>query len=251
MKKIFAVLFSLILVLTSNVFALTATGVATLGDSITSGSTGSTSLMGYRQQLQMLLGVTKYTFVGDQTAPANARTLSFGTAFSLKNGGVGGNTTTQVIAREAAILSQLTGYTNSIAIILAGINDVGALDDPAVTTTNLQTIVNSVISNNAATVIYVMLLLPTGDAVENPNVIIQNADYLPMLQTIQGTSPQVHIINMYNAFNDIDPTHTATGKTFDTYFFDGIHPNDQGYGYMAHVIRSCMQSTLSKYCDGH
>lgn len=251
MKKILLVLFSLMLFLSSNVFALTSIGLATLGDSITSGSTGSTTLMGYRQQLQMLLGVQTYTFVGDQTAPGNALALSYGKAFSLKNGGVGGNTTTQVIAREPAILAQLSGYQNTVALVLAGINDVGASDDPVVTTTNLQTIVNNIIANNASTIIYVMLLLPNGGVTENPNVIIQNADYLTMLQTLQTTSPQVHIIDMYNAFNDVDPAHSGATTGAGTYFFDQTHPNDKGYGYMASVINNCIKSNQSHYCDGN
>lgn len=238
MKKLFSMIL-VIFLFASPAFAIT--DVVTLGDSITSGNAGagSTNLTGWRQQLQLLLGVRNYRFVGDQSAPPLA-TLN-NSNFKIGNCGVGGNTTANILTREAACLAAATN-TTKLAIILAGINDISGSVAMATITANLGTIIDNIVTNDATTDIYVMYLLPnqTFDA----TVTTQNADYLTMLTTKQGSNSHIHTVDMNALFkaNSAWSAQYLTGTT---------HPNERSYTLMASTLYNCITNHNSTYCDGN
>lgn len=219
--------------------ATNITAVTTIGDSITSGSSTIDAPFAYRFRLQQVIGIRNYILVGPINAPPVG---SYPTYFSVAHCGVGGNKTSDVITRETACLTPLNSYTNKLAIVLIGINDVLTSVAVATVTSNLQTIINNIVSNDANTLIYVSLIMPSNTV--NAAVITQNTDYLTMLHTMQGLNSNIHIVDGYTAMTDL--RGGWAGNTID-----GTHPNDVGFSAFANAVGNCINNSTSHYCDGN
>ncbi len=160
---------------------------------------------------------------------------------SVLNKGVGGNTTKDALAR---FKTDVLDYNPDLVIMQFGCND-SAMDvwkDPPVTEprvslaeyiSNLQTMIHALKDRGCR----VILMTPEprrwttkmvslyGKPPYNPNdpmgFNLLFTDYAQAVRDI-AKKENMALVDIYNIF-------TACGEKIDTFFLDGVHPNDEGH----------------------
>lgn len=173
-----------------------------LGDSITQGSVDNTN---------RALG---------EAWPVYAALMSQQRLHLVRDSGVGGNTSAQMLARFDA---DVAAYQPNIVTIIAGTNDIGTSVPFATFKANIEAMVAETREIGAVPVIGT---IPPRDAGGyGPTIVLWNAwlrDYCER----QG----INVIDVYRTLTD--PTN---GHYLAAYFNDGIHPNAAGAAAIGEV----------------
>lgn len=218
------------------------------GDSLTLGQNDSPIVFGYRDHLQDLLGIGVFDFVGDQTSP------STDPVYDVSHSGIGGNTTTQMQSRLAALLTNYMGAPNdstSAIIMMGGTNDINGCDptcsstDYNGTATRISAMIDAIDTHDANIRVYVGLIPPRADsASKDTESAALNATLKTMLDTKKASKVNLH-------YYDLNAATKANASWETDYGWSGSHPNDAGYQVWATTIYNCMNNSSSTYCDGN
>lgn len=147
------------------------------------------------------------------------------------NRGIGGDITFGVLKR----LTEIVQAKPSKVFLLIGINDIGKDIPDAVIADNIRKIVERLIRESPATLVYVQTILPVNPSVKNfpqhydKNEHIKNSNHLirKALQTLR-----VKIIDTHKLFSD------KMGFLKTEFTFDGLHLNAAGYQLWADHLRA-------------
>ncbi|ESQ76083.1 GDSL-type esterase/lipase family protein [Asticcacaulis sp. AC402] len=110
-------------------------------------------------------------------------------------------------------------------ILLAGINNTWAGEDPVADSVyeGIKAIVIAAHERKPHAKIVLQSLLPTSDPIKNREVVIPVNQRLLELSESPSFSPYVRHLDLYPSFLD------STGNQIESYFNDGLHPNEAGY----------------------
>lgn len=186
-----------------------ANRVVTMGDSITAGSDSWMST--------------------GESWPTYAAINSNQRFHVVHNAGVGGNTTTQMVARFAA---DVNPYAPSVVTIMGGANDYATDVTKATWQANIISMVASTRALNAAPVL--CTLAPTESATYKQTI----ADWNQWLRAYAGAN-RIPLIDFYKVLVDpADRTYLAA------YLGDGVHPNSAGYAAMGNLVATQLAPTM-------
>ena len=197
-----------------------------LGDSITRGVKSSDE-GGYRSQLFKLIvaanqKVTFYWLVEQRTD------AGVGTAFPRMHEGHSGWTISQLVATDPQV-PRWSGKPN-IVLLHIGTNDIGSRD-PAGMATRLEALLDKIAQNGPDALIVVAQI--TAARTDNDIRDAYNAKIPGIVQSHAAKGQ--HIISV-----DVNKIPMAGLSS------DGVHPNDQGYAYMAGVWYAAIKDLLPK-----
>lgn len=163
--------------------------------------------------------------------PVYASILSQQRLHLVRNAGVAGNQTSQMIARFS---TDVTPYAPRIVTILAGTNDYANSIPFSTFQTNIKTLVGLCLSIGAQPVLATMLPRDAGGF--QSTIVLWNA-WIRRYADTQG----IPVLDFYRQM--VDPTN---GHYLSAYFFDGVHPTGAGHallGFMAANTLSYLVST--------
>lgn len=217
--------------------------VECIGDSITNAGQNSDNF-GYRDDLQTLLGFGRYNFVGSKVNPSTDLT------YDVDHEGVAGNKAADVVARLSTALNYIPSPNpkGSMVLLHIGTNDVGVTAD-ATTTSQVQSIVSSIVSNDANVTIYVALIIPHASALSstaNVNINSLNTSLNTMLTTMRASNSKINIVDLNAKFK--------SNASFAADYYtggDATHPNASGYAAMAAGWYACINNSSAQYCNGN
>lgn len=259
MKRIvFIIIF---LSICSEVFALTYSGVKIvnrkilpLGDSITEGDVSGDPY--WRNDLQNLLGIGSYDFVGNRRSPTSSSYWNY----DMEHAGIGGQQTAAIEARLPELLTTYftagTDFEHSFVLLHAGTNDCFqySCDVSATALDNIEDMIDLIMAHNSQLKVIVALIIPSDKASpeEYQNTRIQN--FVPLLRTrlqsIQSTYPNRIIIADMNAeFLNTANCSPDIAACLDVDF--GVHPNTTGQAIMAAQWKRCIDSPSNQGCNGN
>jgi lysophospholipase L1-like esterase len=206
-----------------------------LGDSITHGF-ASTDDAGYRSQLFKLIVAAsqKVTFVGSLT---NGPTQVSGQTFPRSHEGHDGWTIDPGFSTYGAggisSLVPSPAFNNSPHIVLLhiGTNDTGFMD-AANMSTRLESLLDKIAQASPTSLIVLAQITPLGYT--NAALTAYNAK-IPGIVTSHAAKGQ-HIIG-------VDMSKMPVPADIGS---DNVHPNDQGYAYMASIWYAAIKSLLPK-----
>jgi lysophospholipase L1-like esterase len=160
-------------------------------------------------------------FLGDSITEGGQWSEMFPT-LPVKNRGIGGDTTTGVIAR----LQQITGASPAALFIKIGTNDLThGPDDVATSYLQYEAIVTTVQRESPDTRIYLQSILPRG-ADYRERVEAFNREIKRMATALNAT-----YIDLYPHFLEAD------GSIADAYSNDELHLNGQGYALWQSLLQ--------------
>lgn len=199
---------------------------ALLGDSITAGntptSTGQTNL-GYWTWVQAVLGYRAYTAV---------------------YGGIGGNTTTQMLARLTAdIITPLSAYVadgrDVYCLVMGGVNDsVNTSNIIATATGNLEAIYDALIA--AGIIPISCTITPTSSA----TTATQLANWDGIQSWLRSYCP-ANSITLCDVDGDCRDASISTSRVWNTDFsWDGVHPTAKGAQAISRAIVAALGALL-------
>lgn len=199
---------------------------ALLGDSITAGntptSTGQTNL-GYWTWVQAVLGYRAYTAV---------------------YGGIGGNITTQMLARLTTdIITPLSAYVTAgrdvYCLVMGGVNDsVNTSDIVATATGNLEAIYDALI---VAGIIPIACTITPTSTVTTPT---QLANWDGIQSWLRSYCP-ANSIMLCDSDGDCRDASVSAARVWNTgYTHDGVHPTAKGARAISHAIITQLAALL-------
>ncbi len=169
------------------------------------------------------------------------------TNFTVRNAGVSGETTAQILARVPANLSQYfvdgTYNRGSGVLIHAGTNDItlDALSDLGLSITaaitNIKSMIDLIDARDSELNVFVCKLIPRYDTSANFWYTQRFNEELERTR-ITWAKKNVYIVDMQAAFR-------ANSKWKTEYMYDDKHPNDIGYDVMARVYSGAIKDTLN------
>lgn len=152
------------------------------------------------------------------------------------NRGIGGDTTTGVIAR---LKTSLFDIKPAKVVMLIGINDIngGRTNDEIMT--NYKTIIEGIQTNLPATQIICQSVLPmdarvTAWGIDLPNAIETIKDLNARIKTYVE-SKGILFVDLFTHFKD------ENDQLIPSYSYDGLHPNAAGYEVWTSVLKPLLQ----------
>lgn len=225
-----------------------------LGDSITEGDVSGDPY--WRNNLQDLLGIGFYDFVGDRRSPTSS---SFW-GYDMEHAGIGGQQTAVIKGRVPALLTNYftegTDFSHSFVLLHAGTNDCFQYACEVSTTAldNIEDMVDLIMAHNPQLRVIVALIIPSDKAApdEYQNGRIQN--FIPLLdtrlQSLQATYPgRIIIADMNSEFLNTSNCNPDIAACLDSSF--GVHPNTTGQAVMAAQWKRCIDSPANQGCNGN
>lgn len=194
-----------------------------LGDSITRGAKSSNDA-GYRSQLFKLIVAAgqKVTFTGSLT---NGPTQESGQPFPRMHEGHSGWTISQL---APLIPSPAFDSKPNIILLHIGTNDIGSRD-PAGMATRLEALIDKLAQNGPDALIVVAQITPA--RTDNDIRDAYNAKIPGIVQSQSAKGRHIVSVDM----NKLPMTGLNS---------DGVHPNDQGYAYMAGIWYAAIKNLL-------
>jgi len=194
-----------------------------LGDSITRGAKSSNDA-GYRSQLFKLIvaAAQKVTFTGSLT---NGPTQESGQPFPRMHEGHSGWTISQL---APLIPSPAFDSKPNIILLHIGTNDIGSRD-PAGMATRLEALIDKLAQNGPDALIVVAQITPA--RTDNDIRDAYNAKIPGIVQSQSAKGRHIVSVDM----NKLPMTGLNS---------DGVHPNDQGYAYMAGIWYAAIKDLL-------
>lgn len=166
------------------------------------------------------------TFLGDSITAlddwANIGVLAAGNRYDRVNRGIGGNSTTNMLARVADVVAD----NPALAVILGGTNDVPYVE-ASETITNLGAIIDAILAATQARVL-IGTIPPRGSIPPDADVPTINGRRAVVNASIrQMRNPRVGVIDWSSALS------TGDDMTYDPVLFtDHVHPNIRGQRIM-------------------
>lgn len=119
-----------------------------------------------------------------------------------------------------------TGLDPDYVIVMAGINNSWGAEEPVADSVyaGVEAIIASVHARKPRSRIILQTLLPTNEAQRNADVVDPVNARLAKMVTAPALGSSVRILDLHASFID------ASGKQIARYFYDGLHPNQEGYG---------------------
>lgn len=159
--------------------------------------------------------------------------LTGGKVKMFRNAGVGGQTTTQMLAR---LQSDVLADKPDIVSFLGSINDV-LQDVPLATSkSNVRTIVER--SLNSGSQVVIGTIMPQGSTATRDRILQRNAYYYEIARYYG-----IPIVDHYSNFVDI-----STGYAKSGYLYDGTHPTVLGVRTLADALSPVLVSGTSRMC---
>lgn len=143
------------------------------------------------------------------------------------NWGIGGQNTTQISRR---IDDMLASANYEKIVVLCGINDLGHGITKDQYIANYTTIIDKIHREQPATEVYAISILPTTPKFY-PEQQADIADRNTALKALTDKYEFVTFVNCYPEFYD-----ESSGYCKEAYVFDGLHPNETGYGVIAKIL---------------
>ncbi len=192
-----------------------------LGDSITYGVGFSG---GYRVELfrKALAAGKNITFLGSQ---ANGPGEVDGVAFPRNNEGHSGWTISQI---AGIVPSPALDGQPDIILLMIGTNDI-SWGNPANAPDRLADLLDEIIAFDSDTLLVVAQITPL--SFSNAGVEAYNAAFPAIVDGLAATGAHVMLVDMYTGFST-------------TMLGDGVHPNEQGYAFMADVWFRAIENVL-------
>ncbi len=179
--------------------------IIAFGDSITAG-TGSTT-GGYPSRLQQIIEET-------------------GKPCTIHNFGISGERTYQGVKRIDEVLDAIPA---DMILIMEGTNDIRSHHPWQTTKLNLQLMIDKAKAKGVTPVL--STLTPSDQA--NSAVLIPNR-YNPMIKELAEQN-NIPLVDQYSAIE----------TSWSSLNFDGIHPNDNGYSYLAETWNESIDKMIS------
>jgi lysophospholipase L1-like esterase len=233
----------------SGTFGPPATGalrVMTIGDSITQGypatdgigsAVSPSEAGGYRSEEDAKLtnlGIS-HSMVGTQTNNPTAQLLNSNNFFQNGNGGTIEGGGTPYIANEMAATNP------NVIQILYGINDLRGGETPSQTFSAMQTLLNTIYTQNPNVTILLAGILSDNDGANsqdtNSNIQLYNSDLQGEVATLKNQGKSIYYVDMYDAF-------VTNGTENPGYYFDGVHPSASGYSVMGDMWATAIQQDV-------
>lgn len=181
------------------------------------------------------LGDSLTAGVSVQTWVTMASWLSLGRLQLVKNAGVGGNTSAQMLSRFD---TDVTPYAPNLVTILAGTNDTGQSVPLSTFQSNIQAIVAKCRAIGAVPVLATMPPNSSGTPANRQQQILVFNGWLRRYAAAQGLA----LLDFYNLF--VDPTNAAY---LSTYKNDGTHPNAAGFAAMGSLANTAMSPLTPQF----
>ncbi len=151
------------------------------------------------------------------------------------NYGIGGQTTVECERR----ISDIANANYSKVVMLCGINDIGHGVTTDQTISNYKSMFEKIHTAHPDTKIYVISVLPTTTAFYKDNQY-RITDLNSALKKLIADYSYVTYVDCYSKFVASD------GYCNPVYVFDGLHPNEKGYGVIAEVLGSYLGGVSAK-----
>jgi lysophospholipase L1-like esterase len=213
-----------------------------LGDSITDGCCGETTLsMGASYRLTLfqssLNNSKKLTFVGSsQSGPDTVENVPFPksheghSGYTIDDGG--GRS-----GLQPSIVGWLSAATPHIVLLMIGTNDVDIQLDLANAPARLGKLVDTISQSAPNALIVLAQIVPTRQDDENTLDQAYNAAMPELVRTRAAAGTHIVLVDMYSAF-----TQNANYKT--DLLANDLHPTDAGYAVMANVWWTAINAFL-------
>lgn len=169
------------------------------------------------------------TLTQGSSFPLYAQMLSGGRALTVRNAGVSGERSDQMLARFD---TDVTPYAPNAVMLTAGRNDIAQAVTLAVFRTNVETIMAKIRAIGAVPVIG--LIPPTNTGAQHPDTIKFNT-WLKYYAATNG----IIVVDFYSLL--VDPVN---GNYLSAYNGDGLHPNHAGYMAMGQLVSDKLSSLL-------
>ncbi len=174
---------------------------------------------------------SRTVFLGDSiTALENWNTLLGDT--HIKNAGVSGNTTDDVLARLSVAISAKPHKL----FLMIGINDFIRGQDVAYVAANYDLVVNKIKVESPETIIYIQSILPVNNTisrygkVDSQKIIALNAKLKSL-----AVGKNIFFVDLYPYFCGED------NQLYTKYTADGLHLNSHGYAVWRDLITPYLQ----------
>lgn len=206
--------------------------IMALGDSITMGAGGSSSLGGYRGWLQNSLNAAtcSYDFVGSQ--------IYYSSGLADKNHeGYAGYTIDKL---KLVTNYEISAFWPDVVLLHAGTNDLLATRDCSWGTTpcgmpysqvradiSLTQLISNIFAIKPDTAVYVAKIIPMRSPAYNSTAVVTYNSYIPgIVSQFAAQGRRIYTVDQYNAL---------LPYVNDTYYSDSAHPTDAGYQIMANA----------------
>lgn len=209
--------------------ALAQTKIMPLGNSITSGKVGGSTVGGYRDDLANKLDTegVSYDFVGS---------MSDGTGFDTDHEGHDGENAAYL---SSHIESWLNAANPEIVLLHIGTNDIQGQEAPEDIVDNINSIIEKVHSYDSNVGMVVSSVIPRKDEYDTQTTVLNDL----ILESYYSYLSAGYTI-YYAGHNEVFKS-TTNWETELMASDDDIHPNDQGYAKMAEVFYTAIMKHLS------
>lgn len=225
-----------------------------LGDSITEGAVGSDPF--YRDDLQDVLGIGSYDFVGNRRSPSSSTWWDY----DMEHAGIGGQQTAAIEARVPELLTRYftdgTDFANSFVLLHAGTNDCFQYGCDSTTTAldNIEDIIDLIMAHNSQIKVIAALIIPSDKPAPDEDENARIEAFVPQLETrlqsLQSTYPgRIIIADMHSEFLNTSNCSPDIAACLDS--SAGVHPNTQGQIVMAAQWKRCIESPTNQGCNGN
>lgn len=148
----------------------------------------------------------------------------------LRNAGVGGNTTAQMLAR---IDSDVLAYGPAFCVVEGGVNDVTNAVSAATTQANLQSIYEALEAAGIRVVACTITPSTSADTAGEQTALTSTNDWI---RTYAASNPSIVLCDWYSAMADA-PNTPKSGLTKD-----GTHPTPDGAATMGAVLATALDA---------
>jgi lysophospholipase L1-like esterase len=149
----------------------------------------------------------------------------------VKEAGVGGNSTTQMLAR---IYTDVVSFNPSWCVVLGGTNDIQNVSS-SVTISNLTKIYNILVGRGIKVIACTIPPCSYMDTTVRKQFV---ADVNNWIKSYAVNNPNIIVVDWYNSILD-----SSTGLALSSMVIDGIHPSASG----AYALGKSMADTLKPY----
>jgi len=154
----------------------------------------------------------------------------------IKNAGISGNTTAQMLAR---IDTDVIAYKPSYCIVPCGINDITTAVPKATTITNLQNIYEKLISNKITVIACTILPATDVDTVTEKDALYSINNWI---KEYSWSKKDIILCNWHHVICD-----QATGTPLANTTSDGKHPSLYGAGLLGKFMADILSPIIPKF----
>ncbi|NOY60606.1 MAG: T9SS type A sorting domain-containing protein [Calditrichaeota bacterium] len=231
-KKVMGVLWIILLVATSPIFAQYR--IMPLGDSITEGILTGNPVGGYRDDLADLLtnGGYNFNFVGTQ---------SDGTGFDADHEGHNGLRADEIADSLNIWLNQLGSQKPRFYLLHIGTNDISQDQSVESTINDITDIIEIIHNEKSYNNILLCSLIPRDDSKNSANSQLNDL-IKDLYYTKRNQGYNIYYVGMNEVF-------TANSSWANDYMTDHVHPNNDGFHLMAEVFYNVLTTAFYAFAN--